>query len=228
MVPTRLHQQRPQHRPSSGLVPHSSDHAAISHASLCADVLSAMRHAAGPSLLLCPACHRLIHAEELKRLASDAERSEQEGDLTNALSIWRDALELLRRDHDNTRPSRQGFPVSARRSIPARYRTPEKPGQVPPRPLPRRRRGSEKIWAWIVAVVGLALTKGKLLLIGLTKAGTLWSMLLSFGVYWTVWGWKFAAGLIISIYIHEMGHVVALSRFGMKATAPMFIPALAP
>ena len=36
------------------------------------------------------------------------------------------------------------------------------------------------------------LTKGKLLLLGLSKAGTLFSMILSFGVYWTLWGWKFA------------------------------------
>jgi Zn-dependent protease len=49
-------------------------------------------------------------------------------------------------------------------------------------------------------------------------------MLLSMGVYWTIWGWPFAVGLVLSIYVHEMGHVVALNRFGFKATAPMFIP----
>jgi len=37
-------------------------------------------------------------------------------------------------------------------------------------------------------------------------------------------GWKFAVGLVLSIYIHEMGHVQALQRYGIKATAPMFIP----
>jgi Zn-dependent protease len=31
-------------------------------------------------------------------------------------------------------------------------------------------------------------------------------------------------GLVISIYVHEMGHVAALRRFGFRATAPMFIP----
>jgi Zn-dependent protease len=70
----------------------------------------------------------------------------------------------------------------------------------------------------------LLLTKGKLLLLGLTKTSTLFSMLLSVGVYWTVWGWPFAVGLVLSIYVHEMGHVYALNRFGFKATAPMFIP----
>jgi Zn-dependent protease len=49
-------------------------------------------------------------------------------------------------------------------------------------------------------------------------------MVLSLGVYWAAWGWKFALGLIGSIYVHEMGHVAALNRYGIKASAPMFIP----
>ena len=68
-------------------------------------------------------------------------------------------------------------------------------------------------------------TKAKLLLLlGLTKMSTLLSMFVSFGFYWSLWGWKFAAGFILSIYIHEMGHVAMLVRLGVQATAPMFIP----
>ena len=67
----------------------------------------------------------------------------------------------------------------------------------------------------------VALSKGKLLLLGLTKAGTLLSMLLSFGLYWSLWGWKFAAGFIVSIYVHEMGHVAMLQRFGISKPAVM-------
>jgi Zn-dependent protease len=67
-------------------------------------------------------------------------------------------------------------------------------------------------------------TKGKLLLLGLTKAGTLLSMTASFGVYWAAWGWRFALGLVVSIYVHEMGHVAAMRRYGIEATAPMFLP----
>jgi Zn-dependent protease len=73
------------------------------------------------------------------------------------------------------------------------------------------------------ALVALA-SKGKLLLLGLTKASTVFSMLLSFGVYWTTFGMWFAAGLIGSIYVHEMGHIAALARFGIPASAPMFVP----
>jgi Zn-dependent protease len=74
------------------------------------------------------------------------------------------------------------------------------------------------------SVLLLALTKGKLVLLGLTKLNTLASMLLSIGVYWAFYGWKFAIGFVLSIYVHEMGHVMALARFGIPASAPMFIP----
>jgi Zn-dependent protease len=70
----------------------------------------------------------------------------------------------------------------------------------------------------------LALTKGKFLLLGLTKLPTLLSMFAFAGVYWSLYGWRFAVGLVLSIYLHEMGHMWAFSRFGIPTTAPMFIP----
>ena len=79
------------------------------------------------------------------------------------------------------------------------------------------------IWKFKFLVVAL-LTKGKFLLLGLTKAGTLASMFASVGLYWTQWGLWFALGLVLSIYVHEMGHVAAIRRYGIAATAPMFIP----
>ncbi len=75
-----------------------------------------------------------------------------------------------------------------------------------------------------MATVTLAFWKLKVILLGLAKGTTFLSMMLSLGVYWTIFGWKFALGLVLSIYIHEMGHVIALRRLGFQATAPMFIP----
>jgi Zn-dependent protease len=74
---------------------------------------------------------------------------------------------------------------------------------------------------WLLALAGW-----KPLLLGLTKLGTLWTMLLSLGVYWTLYGWQFALGLVLCIYVHEIGHVVALKRLGIAASSPMFIPGL--
>jgi Zn-dependent protease len=70
----------------------------------------------------------------------------------------------------------------------------------------------------------VALSKGKLLLLGLTKISTFVSMLAFFGVYWSLYGWRFALGFVMSIYIHEMGHVMALRKYNIAASAPMFIP----
>ncbi len=70
----------------------------------------------------------------------------------------------------------------------------------------------------------LLLTKAKFLLVGLSQLKTLLSMFAFFGVYWALYGWKFAAGFVIGIYIHEMGHVWMLKHYGLRASAPMFIP----
>src|SRR6185295_15634917 len=45
-----------------------------------------------------------------------------------------------------------------------------------------------------------------------------------FGVYWSMHGWPLALGLVLSIYIHEMGHVAMLRHLGIDASAPLFIP----
>jgi hypothetical protein len=47
------------------------------------------------SLLACPSCHALTHAEALKGLAAQAESAERGGDITGALTRWRAALDLL-------------------------------------------------------------------------------------------------------------------------------------
>jgi Zn-dependent protease len=50
------------------------------------------------------------------------------------------------------------------------------------------------------------------------------SALLYFGVYWALYGWRFALGFTASIFIHEMGHYVAVRRRGLKVDMPMFFP----
>jgi Zn-dependent protease len=68
------------------------------------------------------------------------------------------------------------------------------------------------------------LAKFKSLLFGLAKIKTLLTMLASIGLYWTLYGWKFGLGFVLGIYVHEMGHIWELKQFGLRASAPMFIP----
>jgi Zn-dependent protease len=63
----------------------------------------------------------------------------------------------------------------------------------------------------------LVLPKIKLL----ATAGT---MLVSLVAYGSIWGFPFALGFVLLLLVHEMGHVIALRREGIKASAPMFIP----
>jgi Zn-dependent protease len=91
---------------------------------------------------------------------------------------------------------------------------------------PRRSRIREKLGAAGAAIVAL-LAKLKALLVVLPKIkllATAVSALVSIGAYSLLWGWQFAAGFVALIFIHEMGHVFALRRHGIKASAPMFVP----
>ncbi len=63
---------------------------------------------------------------------------------------------------------------------------------------------------------------GVILQIG--KFKTFITMLISIWAYAMFWGWPFAVGFVGLLFVHEMGHVIALRMMGIKATAPMFIP----
>ena len=187
-------------------------------------------------LLSCPGCGRLPHAEQLKALVADADRARSRGDLRGQVSALRSALEFLPAD------SRQHAVIRARvAELSEKIDAGQAPGPVTPAENPtasadRPRHALLKLgsgaglvamlfWKFKFIVVFIA-TKAKLLLLGLSKSTTLFTMLLSLGVYWAAWGWKFGLGVVLSIYVHEMGHISELRKFGIRATAPMFIPGL--
>ena len=58
---------------------------------------------------------------------------------------------------------------------------------------------------------------GKLLATG----GT---MLLSVAAYALVFGWRYAAGFVLLLLLHEMGHYIAARQRGLDVGAPVFIP----
>ncbi len=175
-----------------------------------------------PGALVCPACLTLVHAERLRWLAVRAEQFTTDGKLRDARATWEDALALL------PRTSKQHEAIAARvAALATRITDASDLGDGTEARAEKVHGPFWKRWgAGIGAAALLLLTKGKFLLLGLTKLPTFLSMFAFFGVYWATFGWPLALGLVVSIYIHEMGHVAAIVRLGKKPSAPMFIPGL--
>ncbi len=170
--------------------------------------------------LVCPVCQRLVYATELQQMFERARSTEAVGNLEETRSLYQQMLLMVP-------------PATAQYNSIA-----QKLAEMPPpadHPQPESKPWRQLIGslgvvgaiAWkFKAFILLALTKGKFVFLGLTKLPTLLSMFASAGVYWALYGWRYAVGLVVSIYLHEMGHMWAFRRFGIPASAPMFIPGL--
>lgn len=90
-------------------------------------------------------------------------------------------------------------------------------------------------WGWFTSLGGLlllfkatkiwALIKGALLFLKFGKFLTTGlSMMLMIIVYTYMYGWKYAIGIVLLLFIHEMGHLTASRRLGIDTSLPMFIP----
>ena len=172
----------------------------------------------GPTALACPSCRTLVHAGLLKHLAATAEEWTAANDLAAARDAWSRALALLPNDTQQYAAVRAHIAslndaISKQAALPAAASNPSDPRW-------------KRAMGGAAAVALLALGKLKFLLLGLTKASTFFSMFAFAGVYWQTYGWALALGLVVSIYIHEMGHVAAIRKLGIDASAPMFIPGI--
>jgi Zn-dependent protease len=169
-----------------------------------------------PHALACPACGTLVHAEKLKQLAAAASGALTAGDLVGARERWEAALRFLP-------PESQQYATIRARVTDLTKRI---DAAAPVESTPKAEGDSwwKRGGAAIVTIGLLLIGKLKFLLLGLTKASTFFSMFAFFGVYWSLYGWPLAAGIVVSIYIHEMGHVAMLRRLGIAAGAPLFIP----
>jgi Zn-dependent protease len=70
-----------------------------------------------------------------------------------------------------------------------------------------------KLLVWLLAAGKM----GKLL-------GTGGTMLLSMLAYAWVFGWKYAVGFVLLIFVHEMGHYLAARKRGLAVGTPTFVP----
>jgi len=98
---------------------------------------------------------------------------------------------------------------------------PERPSsQTPPR---RSNRGG---LVGGLAAVGAVLFKFAAPLFILIKTGGM--MLLSIAAYCFAfgWSWQIATGIVLLIFVHEMGHFISAKYYHIPVSAPVFIPFL--
>src|SRR3954451_19913006 len=102
--------------------------------------------------------------------------------------------------------------------------------QAPPPPYQEQRKPLGQRLLGPIVAAGVVLAKfGKVALLLLTKAKfltTSLSMLVSIAAYSLIWGWKFAAGFVALLFVHEMGHYIQMRREGVQPSWMVFIPFL--
>jgi Zn-dependent protease len=75
-----------------------------------------------------------------------------------------------------------------------------------------------KITAPFAVLLGLLAKLGSLAKFG--------AVFVAFGGYALLWGWRFALGVVLLIFFHEMGHWLEAKREGLNPSWPVFIPFL--
>src|SRR5690348_3595822 len=75
-----------------------------------------------------------------------------------------------------------------------------------------------KVTAPLVVLVGLLVKLGSFAKFGF--------IFVAFGGYALIWGWRFALGVIVLIFVHELGHFIEAKREGLDPSWPVFIPFL--
>lgn len=165
--------------------------------------------------LACPRCQTLIHRERLDASSRQALELERTGALADARALWRVALPLLPAASTQADWLRQHL-----RELDERIAAATKTAEInDPQAKPKWKK-----WLAPLAPIAVVLAKLKSVLFILFKLKFLLSFALFLGVYWTLFGPWFGVGFAVQILIHELGHVFAVKRKGLKADLPVFLP----
>jgi Zn-dependent protease len=50
------------------------------------------------------------------------------------------------------------------------------------------------------------------------------TIFIAVAAYALIWGWKFAIGVVVLIFVHELGHYLEAQREGLHPKLPVFLP----
>jgi Zn-dependent protease len=145
----------------------------------------------------------------LRELAGSAQQFEQQGKWAEARERWRATLKWLPENAEQAAGIQQHI-----EQINGRLKAEED----------RKAKWTKRLGPF--APIALFLLKIKSALFLLFKLKFLLGIVGFFGLYWALFGWKFALGFTGIIFVHEMGHFVSVKRRGLKADLPLFFPGL--
>jgi Zn-dependent protease/uncharacterized Zn finger protein (UPF0148 family) len=155
--------------------------------------------------LACPDCQALTYGVHLSQIATSAQQLEQEQKWAEARERWKSALVWLPENTQQAESVRQHMA-----QIDARLKAAED----------KKAKWTKRLGPF--APIALFLMKIKSALFLLLKLKFLLGFLTFFAIYWALFGWQFAAGIMACLFIHEMGHYIAVRRRGLKADLPVF------
>lgn len=159
--------------------------------------------------LACPDCQTLTYGHHLSELAFSAQQLEKDGNWTEARDRWRSTLAWLPENTQQAETIQQRIA-----QIDSRLEAEEQ----------KKAKWTRRLGPF--APLFFFLLKAKSALFFLFKLKFFLGLFGFFAIYWALAGWKFAVGFTVGIFIHEMGHFVAVKRRGLKAELPMFIPGM--
>jgi Zn-dependent protease len=159
--------------------------------------------------LVCPECQTLTYGAYLSQLAAQAQQLEQQQMWVEAREMWRSTLQWLPAETQQAMSVEQHVA-----QIDARLKAEQD----------KKAKWTKRLGPF--APVALFLMKIKSFLFLALKAKFLFGLLGFFAIYWAIYGWQFAVGFTVCLFIHEMGHYVAVRRRGLKADLPIFFPGI--
>jgi Zn-dependent protease len=157
--------------------------------------------------LACPDCQTLTYGAHLSDLAVNAQQMEQQGQWKEARDLWQQALQWL--------------PVETRQAVSIQNHIAQIDRRLKAED-DRKARWTRRLGPF--APIALFLIKAKSYLFLIFKLKFLLGFLAYFAIYWALFGWQFAVGFLLMLFIHEMGHYVTVKRMGLRAELPMFVP----
>jgi Zn-dependent protease len=159
--------------------------------------------------LACPDCQTLTYSQHLGQIAYSAQGLETEQKWVEARDRWRSALAWLPAESTQAASVRQHMA-----QIDARLKAVDD----------QRAKWTKRLGPF--APIAFFLLKAKSFFFLLFKIKFLFSLVAFFAIYWAIFGWQFALGFTGGLFVHEMGHYLAVRRRGLKADLPMFIPGM--